>query len=76
MKTLNTNLFTLEHITANTFKVYRKHYDTGLTTEYSEIKLSDEVIAGLEKKPHSGYWSEVVRQTVEQNGALYEKHKI
>ncbi|MFC1099115.1 hypothetical protein ACFGZZ_03610 [Pasteurella multocida] len=76
MKNLSTNLFILEHITANTFKVYRKHYDTGLTTEYSEIKLSDEVIAGLEKKPHSGYWSEVVRQTVEENGALYEKHRI
>lgn len=76
MKTLKTNLFVLEQTSQNTFNVYRNHHDIDLTTPYGTVKLSDEVIAGLEKKPHSGYWSEVVKQTVEQNGALYEKHRI
>ncbi|HDR1187533.1 TPA: hypothetical protein QB220_000449 [Pasteurella multocida] len=76
MKTLKTNLFVLEQTSQNTFNVYRNHYDIDLTTPYGIVKLSDEVIAGLEKKPHSGYWSEVIRQTVEEYGALYEKHKI
>lgn len=50
MKTLSTNLFILEQVKENTFKVFRKHYNIDLTAEYSEIKLSDAVIAGLEKK--------------------------
>lgn len=73
MKTLSTNQFILEQATKNTFKVYRKHYDINITTEYGEVYLNDEVISGLEKKPHSGYWSDVVKQCVEKNGKLYEK---
>lgn len=74
MKTLSTGLFVLEQTAENTFKVFRKHYDINLTTEYGEVYLSDEVIDGLEKTPHSGFWDEVVKQCVEKYGQLYEKY--
>lgn len=75
MKTLSTNQFILEQIENNLFKVYRKHYDISLTTPYGQVFLHDDVISGLEKKPHSGYWSEAVKQCVEGYGKLYEKFK-
>lgn len=73
MKTLSTNQFILEQTSQNTFNVYRKHYDINITTEYGCVYLNDKAIAGLEKKPHSGYWTDVVKQCVERNGSLYEK---
>lgn len=76
MKTLSSAPFFFEQIEGNLFKVYRSHYDIGTTTEYGTIRLHDEVITGLEKKPHSGYWQEVVRQLINESGSLYEKFKI
>lgn len=76
MKTLSTNQFILEQIDNNLFNVYRNHYDINLTTSYGQVYLHDDVILGLEKKPQSGYWHEVVRQCVEGYGKLYEKFKI
>lgn len=76
MKTLKTELFVLEQVNGNLFNVYRRHYVIDITTPYGQVMLHNDVINGLEKKPHSGYWSDVVKQTVEQNGKLYEKYKI
>nr|WP_314738695.1 hypothetical protein [uncultured Haemophilus sp.] len=76
MKTLSTDLFTLEQVDGNLFDVFKHHYAMGIVTPYGQIMLHDDVIKGLEKKPHSGYWSDVVKQTVEQSGKLYEKYKI
>lgn len=76
MKTLSAAPFYFEQIEGNLFKIYRSHYDIGIVTECGTITLHDEVIAGLEKKPHSGYWQEVVRQLINGIGKYYEKFKI
>lgn len=76
MKTLSSAPFYFEQIEGNLFKIYRSHYDIGTMTEYGEIKLHNDVIAGLEKKPHSGYWQEVVRQLIDGHGKFYEKFRI
>lgn len=78
MKIFNTPPFRLEQIEGNLFQVHRIHYglENCPVTEYGTLRLSDEVVKGLEKKPHSGYWQRVITQLVNQYGKLYDKYKV
>ena len=64
MKTIKTGSYHLEHISGTAYKVYRHQYDIGTLTEYGEVELTDEIINGYEKKPHSGYWISEIEKII------------
>ena len=64
MEIIKTGSYHLEKLSGNTYKVYRHKYAIGTLTEYGEVELTDEIIKGYEKKPHSGYWVSEIEKII------------
>lgn len=64
MEIIKTGSYHLEKLSGNTYKVYRQQYAIGTLTEYGEVELSDEIIKGYAKKPHSGYWISEIEKII------------
>lgn len=64
MEIIKTGSYHLEKLSGNTYKVYHHQYAIGTLTEYGEVELSDEIIKGYAKKPHSGYWISEIEKII------------
>ena len=64
MEIIKTGSYHLEKLSGNTYKVYHHQYAIGTLTEYGEVELSDEIINGYAKKPHSGYWISEIEKII------------
>jgi hypothetical protein len=64
MEIIKTGSYRLEKLSGNAYKVYRQQYAIGTLTEYGEVELSDEIINGYAKNPHSGYWLSEIEKII------------
>lgn len=57
--------FIFEQTGKNTFKVWKRHYVPDFVQEWKEnVEVPTELVAGIMKKPHSGYYTQEIEKLV------------